>query len=115
RHPPARRDARLPARGDRQLLPPSLGVAGRGDVFARGQGGGAGRSRAGGNAVREDTGRGGGWRRREGESPSRRTDGHGRAAPSRGVHGTEVLELDDRSVVALSQDRMKRLASFARW
>ena len=28
-HPPARRDSRLPARGDRQLLSTDLGVAGR--------------------------------------------------------------------------------------
>ena len=35
-----------------------------------------------------------------------RPDQHGRAAPGVGLHGTEVLELDDRSVVALPETSM---------
>ena len=40
---------------------------------------------------------------------------HWSAAPRLGLHGAEVLELHDRSVVALPEDRMKRLASFVAW
>jgi transposase InsO family protein len=63
--------------------------------------GGARRSRSERNAVRNDARRVGGRRRRERECPRRRADHHGRVAPRVGVHRTEVLELDDRGVVAL--------------
>src|SRR5947209_7731792 len=53
--------------------------------------------------------------RRERECPGRRTHLHGRAAPDARLDGAKVLELHDRSVVALPEDRMKRLASFVTW
>ena len=51
----------------------------------------------------DDASRVGGRGRRERECPGRRPDHHGRAAPGLGLHGTEVLELHDRSVVALPE------------
>ena len=54
----------------------------------------------------DDAGRVGGRGRRERECPGRRPDHHGSAAPGLGVHGAEVLELHDRSVVALPQTSM---------
>ena len=42
-------------------------------------------------------------RRGERERPGRRIDPDGRPAPGLGLHGTEVLELHDRGVVALAE------------
>jgi transposase InsO family protein len=40
------------------------------------------------------------------ERPGRRIDRHGRPPPSPGLHGAEVLELDDRSLVAFPEPSM---------
>ena len=57
----------------------------------------------------------GGRRRGERQRSHCRIDRHGRPAPLAGLHGAEVLELDDRRLVAFAEDRMKRLASFVAW
>ena len=48
----------------------------------------------------------GGCGRGERERPGRRLDRDGRPAPAAGLHGAEVLEFHDRSVVALPQTSM---------
>ena len=53
-----------------------------------------------------DSGRVGGCRRRELQRPGRRPGYDGRAAPAHGSHGTEILELDDRSLVAIPETSM---------
>ena len=82
------------------------GVAGRRHVRTGEQRGRAARSQSGRDALRDDSGRVGGRGRRERERPGRRPDHHGRAAPGLGLHGAEVLELHDRSVVALPETSM---------
>src|SRR6516162_8963111 len=104
--PLARRHPRLSPCRDRQLLATDLGVAGRGDVCAGEQCGRASRSRAGCHPLRDDAGRVGGRGRRERERPGRRPNLHGTAAPRLGLHGAQVLELHDRSVVALLETSM---------
>jgi putative transposase len=54
-------------------------------------------------APSDTAGRGGGCWRGERERSGRRIGPHGCPAPAAGVHGAEVLELDDRSVVALPE------------
>jgi putative transposase len=58
------------------------------------------------DALRHHPGRAGGCGRGERERPGRRLDPDGRAAPAAGLHGAEVLEFHDRSVVALPQASM---------
>ena len=57
------------------------------------------------DAVRDDSRRVGGRRRRKRECAGRRAHHSGSSAPGLGVHGTEVLELPDRSVVAVLKHR----------
>src|SRR5262245_35838820 len=68
-----------------------------------------------GDVLSECTSRVGRCGRGERERPSRRIDQRGGVTSSTGLHGAEVLELDDRSLVAFSEGRMKRLASFVTW
>jgi hypothetical protein len=82
------------------------GLGGRPPDSSSGPGSGAGRSESNSNPVRNAARRLGGRRRRERECPGRRVDHHGRAATGVGVHRPEVLELHDRSVVALTQTPM---------
>ena len=60
----------------------------------------------GASVLRRNPSRVGGCGRRERERPGRRTHHHGRAAPDLGLDGAEVLELHDRSVVALPETSM---------
>src|SRR5262249_7027986 len=48
-------------------------------------------------------------------APGRRIDHHGCPAPCAGLYGAAVLQLHDRGVVAVSQDRMNRLVPFVTW
>ena len=66
----------------------------------------AARRQSGRGALRHHPGRAGGCGRGERERPGRRTDPHGRPAPAAGLHGAEVLEFHDRSVVALPEASM---------
>ena len=61
------------------------------------------RGESGRDTVRHCPGRARGRRRRERERASRRVDRHGRAAPAAGLHRTEIIERDDRGVVAVPE------------
>src|SRR5262249_26740850 len=85
---------------DRQLLSTDSGVARGRHVYTSEQRGRAARGQSGRDALSEDPSRVGGRGRGERRRSGRRIDRHGRPAPSAGLHGADVLELDDRSVVA---------------
>jgi hypothetical protein len=96
---------------DRQLLATDPGVASRRDVRP-----GQHRSRVARRQPRREVRRHrptgvGRCAHRKRECAGRRTPLHGRAAPGAGLDGAEVLELHDRSVVALPETSM---SSFTR-